>query len=61
MDISDVRTLKAIADGTIEYDEFDPYCIAADVNQDYFVDEYDVELLLDVVMFRNDAYIWQTY
>ncbi len=60
MDISDVRALKAIADGTVEYDEFDPYCIAADVNQDYFVDELDVELLLSVVMF-GEGYIWQTY
>lgn len=61
MDITDVRILKAIADGTIEYDEMDPYCIAADVNQDYFVDEYDVELLLEAVMHQDGAYIWQTY
>ena len=60
MDISDVRTLKAIADGTIAYDEFDPYCIAADVNQDFYVDELDVELLLSVVMHQG-GFIWQTY
>jgi len=61
MDISDVRKVKAIADGTIVYDEFDPYCMAADVNQDFVVDEFDVELLLDVVMYKEGAYIWQTY